>query len=39
LKDWYKSNDKKIENLASGMDGSGVDPSSLEFKTLQAIQR
>ena len=21
------------------MDGSGVDPSSLEFKTLQAIQR
>jgi hypothetical protein len=39
LKDWYKSSDKNVENLTAGGEGMGVDLSSLEFKTLQAIQK
>ena len=31
--------DKNVENLTAGGEGMGVDINSLEFKTLQAIQK
>ena len=39
MKDWYKSNNQNIENLTVGGEGMSADINSLEFKTLQAIQK